>query len=113
MRDPVGDHRHFVRFENPGDPQPDGDGGFTEGWTPADPATWYVSIKPATARDLENVTAGTVIATATHIVRGRCHPGITTETRMIFEGRTFAITNVSNIEERDQEMQLICEERLN
>ena len=112
MRDPVGDHRHLVSFQNPGTPEPDEDGGFTEGWTPTVPPTWYVSINPATARDLENVTAGTVISTATHIVRGRFHPEITTETRMLFQGRTFHVTNVSNIEERGDEMQLICEERV-
>lgn len=112
MRDPVGDHRHLVTFENPGDPVPDGDGGFIEAWAPLSPPTWYVSIKAASLRDLESVTAGTVIATASHIVRGRWRPGITTETRMIFEGRTFQITNVTNLEERDREMQLVCEERV-
>jgi head-tail adaptor len=106
----IGDHRHLVLFQNPGPNVPDGDGGYTNTWTDLTPSSWYVSIEPATARDLERVAAGTVISTASHIVKGRFHPGVTTKTRMAFGGRTFSITGKANVEERSIDMELIAVE---
>jgi head-tail adaptor len=106
----IGDFRHLVTFQGPGTPVPDGDGGWTTAWTDLTPATWHVSIEPATARDLERVAAGTVMSTASHIVKGRHHPGVNTQTRMLFESRTFSITGVANLEERDIWMQLTAVE---
>lgn len=97
----IGEHRHLVLLQAPGAPVPDGDGGFTQTWTDLSPNTWYCSIKPATARDLERVAAGTVISSASHIVEGRYHAGITTKTRIIFNSRTLTVTGVSNPEERN------------
>lgn len=106
----IGDFRHLVLFQNPGAPASDGDGGFTHTWADLTPATWHVSIEPATTRDLERVAAGTVLSTASHIVKGRFHPGVTTATRMIFGGRTFSITGKANLEERSIHMELIAVE---
>ena len=106
----IGEHRHTVLFQNPGTPVADGDGGYTQVWSDLSPATWKVSIEPATARDLERIAAGTVISTATHIVTGRFHPGVTTETRMVFNGRLFSITGVANLEERGIAMELVAVE---
>ena len=78
----IGDYRHLVLLQSPGSPVPDGDGGWTETWSDLSPSTWHVSIEPATARDLERVSAGTVMSTASHIVKGRYHPGVTTKTRI-------------------------------
>src|SRR4026208_1417998 len=90
----IGEHRHLVVLRAPGAPVPEGDGGFTQTWTDLSPNTWYCSIKPATARDLERVAAGTVISSASHIVEGRYHAGITTKTRIIFNSRTLTGTGV-------------------
>ena len=109
---PRGAYRHIVTFEAPGVLVPDGDGGYTQGWGPLDPPTWYVAIRPATARDLENSTAGTVTTTASHIVIGDYRPDVTTTTRLIHEGRQFEITGIANLEERDRTMHLFCEELL-
>lgn len=106
----IGDLRHVVTFQNPGAPVPDGDGGWTTPWTDTDPATWHVSITPATARDLERTPHGTTISTATHIVKGRHHPDVTTQTRMLFQGRTFSINGVANFQERGIWMELIAVE---
>ena len=106
----VGTHRHLVLFQAPGAAVPDGDGGFTQTWSDLSPATWHVSIEPATAQDLERVGAGTVLSTASHIVKGRFHPGVTTQTRMIFGGRTFSITGKANLEERGIFMELVAVE---
>ena len=106
----IGELRHVVTLESPGPPVPDGDGGYTESWQPLNPATWNCSISSANARDLESLTAGTVVAQASHILRGRFHGGITTEARISFEGRTFNVLSVVNRDERDIETVLICSE---
>ena len=38
----IGEYRHRVRVELTGAAVPDGDGGFTTGFAPADPAEWRV-----------------------------------------------------------------------
>ena len=106
----IGDHRHRVLFQNPGPPVPDGDGNFTQSWTDLTPATWFVSIAPATAQDLERVASGTVLSTASHIVTGRFHPYVTTQTRMVFGGRTFSITGKATSAERAIDMTLVAVE---
>jgi head-tail adaptor len=106
----TGEYRHLVTFQSPGAPTPDGDGGWLTTWTDLTPATWHVSIEPATARDLERVASGTVLSTATHIVKGRNHPGVTLATRMLFSGRTFSITGVARPQERGITMELVAVE---
>jgi len=108
----VGDYRHAVTFQNPGPPVPDGDGGFSQSWIDLVPAAWRVSIEPATARALERVGAGTVTSAASHIVTGRYHPDVTTQTRMLFNGREFSITGMQNLEERGITMQLVAVEQV-
>ena len=109
----IGPNRHHVTLASPGDPIPDPDGGWIESWAPLDPADWDCSIEPATTRTLEAIGAGTVLAQATHIVKGRYHPGITTETRVTFEGRTLNVLSVANRDERDLETDLVCAEVVN
>jgi head-tail adaptor len=115
----VGSLRHLVTLEVPGPAQPDGDGGFTLTWAPLTPATWRAAIEPAPA--LEGVVAGTVQAVATHVLRGRYHPGITMQTRITKGARTaggalepgsqeFQITGIQNVEQRNVETVLVCVE---
>jgi head-tail adaptor len=99
-----GARRHLVTVQNPGPPVPDGDGGFTQTWTDGTPAMWYVAITPATQADLERLAAGTVISTASHVVRGDFHPEVTTLTRMLFGAQVFAITGTVNVDLRSIEM---------
>jgi head-tail adaptor len=105
----IGQDRQLVTFEEPSGPVPDGEGGYTQTPIPLDPPTWYVRIRPATARDAEKVTAGTVITHVSHIVHGRWHPGVTTRARMHCKGHTYQITSVVNLEERDREMELVAD----
>jgi head-tail adaptor len=105
----IGQMRQLATFETPGDPVPDGEGGYTQTWTPLDPPTWYVRVRPATVRDAEKVTAGTVITHVSHIVNGRWHPGVTTRARMTCKGHVYQVTSVVNIEERDREMELVAD----
>src|SRR5262245_17884753 len=112
MQSPIGTYRHKVTVQNPAGTVPDGDGGFIEGWADAVPPKLDVSITPATQRDLERTTAGTALATATHLVRGRWHPQINTTSRLLFKGRTFLVIFVGNPDERDWEMVLVVAEVL-
>src|SRR3954465_6025257 len=95
----IGAYRHRVTLEAPGEPVPDPDGGFTEDYAPLDPPTWDCAITQASVRTLEAIGAGSVIAQAPHLIRGRYHKGITTQTRVIFAGRTFSVIYVANRDE--------------
>jgi len=106
----VADRPHRVTLQNPGPAVPDGEGDTIPSWTDLNPPALSMKIAAATAADLERVTAGTVLATATHIVTGPFHPQITTQTRILFNGRSFSVTGVSNPEERNVELVLVCVE---
>lgn len=106
----VADRPHRVSLQNPGPSIPDGDGGSAQTWTDLVPPAWQAQIAPATARDLERVTAGTVLTTATHVVTGPYRPDVTTATRVLFNGRQFSVVGVSNPEERNVELVLVCVE---
>lgn len=108
-RQTIGSDAQLVTFEAPGAPMPDGDGGFTEDWQPLSPPTWYVRIRPITARDQEDLVAGTVITHVSHIVHGRYHPQISTRCRMLHAGQVFQVTGVENVELRNTEMILVAE----
>jgi SPP1 family predicted phage head-tail adaptor len=103
---------HRMWFQNPGPAVPDNDGGYTQSWTDLAPPALFVSIVNATAAALERIAGGTVIATATHIVTGPYHPQVTTQTRAVFDGRTFQVGNVIDREQRHQEMVLVCTEQV-
>ena len=105
----IGRDQQLVTFEDPGDPVPDGEGGYTQTPVPLSPATWYVRIRPATAKDAERLTAGTVLTHVSHVVHGRYHPGVTTRSRMLWKGHTYQITSVVNDESRGREMELVAD----
>jgi head-tail adaptor len=109
---PIASYRHRVTVQNPGPPVADGQGGYTEGWNDAVPPVLDVSITPATARDLERIAAGTVLTQATHLIRGRYHPQISTASHLLFGARVFAVIYVGNPEERNTEIVLVCAELL-
>jgi head-tail adaptor len=104
----IGTHRHLVTLQNPGAIVADADGNWTQ--IPTTLGTWYCSIEPATARDLERRVAGTVIASATHVLKGRYVAGVTTQTKIVFQGRTFNVTGVANVEERSIDMEILAVE---
>jgi len=108
----IGALRHSIVLENPGPAVPDGDGGFTQAWVPNLPSPVWASITPASARDLERLVAGSVQSNATHVVRIRYHANISTQTRVTFGTRVFEVTGVQNPDERNIELVLICQERV-
>jgi head-tail adaptor len=106
----IGRRDKIVVVQTPGPAVPDGDGGYTHTWADANPRTWHVSIEPATTRDLERVAAGTVIATASHLVTGPYRPDLTTQTRLLFGARVFNVTGIANPSEKNEELILVCVE---
>lgn len=106
----IGDYRHVATFQTP-TTVPDGDGGMTETWVDLDPP-WHVAIQPATVRDLERQAAGTIVATATHIIRGRYRADVKVDARMLFDGRTFRITGVATPKEKKLELWLFAVETI-
>lgn len=110
MSIPIGERRHRITLQNPGPPVANGDGGFTQTWTDLVPPSMYAKIATATARDLQREAAGTVLSAATHIITMPYHPGVTTKTRILFDGRTFDVTGVSDPDERHIDTVAICTE---
>jgi head-tail adaptor len=93
------------------------DGGFDDVLTPLSPATLFADIRPATARDLERMAAGTVISTETLLVMLPFHAGITTKTRLTWldrAGRSHAanVTGVNNPQQRCVELVLVAVEQV-
>lgn len=102
--------RHRVTVQNPSASVPDGDGGFTQTPANAAPATVWAEIRPATARDLERVVGATVQSSASHLVRMRYHPAVTTQSQFRFGARVFNVTGVQNVDERNVELVIACQE---
>lgn len=105
----IGRDSELVFFEEPSAPVRDHEGGYSEGWTPLNPPTWYVRVRAATVRDQESVIAGTVVTHLTVMVHGRYHPGVTTKTRMTFKGQVYQVTSVVNVDGQDTEMNLTAD----
>ncbi len=76
-------------------------------WTPR--FTRWAKIEPLTGRKLE--IARQLVPTATHQVTMRFDADVTVRDRVIFEGRTFYIGDVTDIEERKVRMELTCTEK--
>src|SRR5262245_50843944 len=108
---PRGAYRHLVTLQGPGGTVPDGDGGWITTPTDLDPPTWWCAINPASVRDLERLTAGTAVTSASFIVTGDYHPGITTQTQITFEGRLLFVNGTVDPEERHITTIAFCEER--
>jgi head-tail adaptor len=114
-RTSIGDRPHWVRFMGPGTAVPDGDGGYTTTPVPLDPPGLFGRVAPATAADMERMTAGTVISTATHLVAIPYHPQVTTQTRVLYtdllnQEHDFNVVAVNNPEMRNVELLLTCVE---
>ena|SRR5688572_33458514 len=103
---------HLVTLTGGGEPAPDGEGGWTVEGAPLTPPTWYCRIDPASAANLEQMTAGTAVTRATHVLAGPYHPQITTTTQIGFNGRTFFVNGVINPGERNVETIAFCEEQV-
>lgn len=105
-----GARRQYVTLATAGEPQDDGDGGYTQTPVPLNPPAVFVQMVPATARELERHFASTVVSTATSIVTMPYHPEVTTKTVITFGTRTLNVLGVANPEERNRETVCACAE---
>ena len=108
----IGDYRHLVVFQDPGPALPDGAGGYTQTWTDLAPATWKVAVRPAAASDLERVGSGTVTTQGAAIVSGHYHAGVSTRSRMLYNGKTWSVTGVRYIDTIPPAMDLAVVEQV-
>lgn len=90
----VGALRHYVTLDDP-----------VEDRTPVvfDPNHWWLSIEPAAPGEFDEQRV-------THICRGRYHPQVTFNTRITHRGRQLFVRGIQNVEERNVEMVLLCQE---
>ena len=107
---PIGDYKHVVTFQDPVD-VPDGLGGYTQTWQDLAPATWRVQVAPSAASDQERSAGGTVMTAVLTTIRGHYHPGVSTRTRMLHNGKTYAITAATFVDERPPRMELSAVEQ--
>jgi head-tail adaptor len=107
---PTSQQRHRITLDGAAR-IPDGDGGYIEGWSPLTPPSAWASIQAATPRGLEKVTASVAVqAVATHLVLMDYHAQLTVTSRVTYHGRHFQIHVIENVDERNQQLVLVCSE---
>lgn len=67
-----------------------------------EPDVWDCSVSSVATQVVDGLTG--------FYVRGRFHPGITLETQILFEERTFQVQAITDVDERHVELQLFCVE---
>jgi len=112
MPTPTGSRPHRVFVQNPAAPVPDGDGAFTPTWVDLVPNSLFVSVEAPAPADLERLQAETSTAAGLRTVRGNYHPQITTQSRLILNGRILSVVGVSDPDARQVELVLLCVEQV-
>lgn len=102
----AGKLRHEIDLEQYSETQ-DGTGDPVKGWTAFASGVW-ASIDPLTGR--EAFAAAQVLASVTHRVRLRYVAGVNSKMRVKYGSRYFRILEVKDLEERNRELELLCEE---
>ena len=97
--------RHRVAIEQEGRAG-DGGGGAAQSWTTF--ATISAAVVPLSGREAE--LAAQVGSVVSHRVEIRYRAGVTSKMRVKFGSRVLNIRAVLNIEERNRELHLMCEE---
>jgi len=100
--------RHRVIIQEPTAGTPDAFNESTDTWSTF--ATVWAEVKPLNAN--ENIRNEQVVMDATHIITIRHLSGITPDMRISFDSRTFNISSIINVFERNKEIQLVCKEEV-
>jgi len=98
--------RHKIYVQNPSEVS-DAQGGADGAWSTHQPACW-ASVEPLSTR--EQFWQSQLQTIGTHKVTMRYTALITSRSRILFGTRTFEITSLTNTEERNEELTLICVE---
>lgn len=91
----IGTLRQVATLAAMGVTSPDGDGGYIPIPSALSPPEWRCAIEKASAKSAERIFSSTVVAIATHIIRGRFHAGITTQTQLTWVDRA-GVTHIAN-----------------
>jgi SPP1 family predicted phage head-tail adaptor len=102
----IGKMRHRISLLEPSEVQDELGGMSLSGWTVF--AEVWASIEAVSGN--EKFAAGQFVSTSTHRIIIRYQDGITSNFQVLFEGRKFQITNVSNPTERSHMLVLDCVE---
>ena len=94
----IGVFRHRVSLANAPTTTPDSDGFYAD----LSPSSVWASIEPFAPQNGDRVT--------THLVRMRYHAGVTLETKITFGSRQLFVKGIQNVQERNEELRLLCEE---
>lgn len=97
--------RHRVTIQEETDTE-DEQGGYTSAWSTL--CKLWAQIEPLTAS--EQFYRGGLQAGVTHRVTLRYRDDIGPTNRVVFNSRTFNIRGVRNIDERNTDLELLCEE---
>ena len=81
-------------------------GGDAETWTRL--ATVWAEVKPLSAR--EALEAQRMTSTASHFITVRYRDDLAPNMRVVWRGRTFEISQVENLDGRDEAIRLWCSE---
>jgi hypothetical protein len=110
---PTGKRVHRAQVAQVTGSAPNPDGGWTDVYTPLDPPDWDCEVAEATPKNLESIGAGTVLAQATHVLRGDYHPGLTTKCRVTVTADRVHLMNVIAVLDpglRGVQTNLVCAE---
>jgi SPP1 family predicted phage head-tail adaptor len=106
----AGQLRHKVRLETPAYTD-DGQGGRTRAATPWTSLGYsWAAVEPLTSKD--QFFAQHLQNRVSHRVTIRYRDDVTAECRVVFRSRTLTIRSLRNIDERDKEIELLCEENV-
>ena len=83
-------------------------GEITRAWTTV--ATRQMSVAPILGREYMN--AQQVQSDVTHRVRMRYYDGLTSEHRLLFDGRVLHILSILNPFERNEQLEVMCKEQV-
>lgn len=104
-----------MRVQNPPTPVTNGDGDFTAVPVDADPAYLWASIRAANQRAMERLVSSTIASEATHLIKTRFHPDVTTQTVLTWTDRagrshTANVIYVDDVESAGVELTVLGKE---
>ena len=105
----IGQKRHRVTLANP-TASADSDGGYTETWAQLLTTDVWASIEPVSTGSIERLFANVVEAKLSHLVGIRYYKTVSTKTRLTFGARYLYVRGIRNVDERNEQMWLACEE---
>lgn len=102
----IAELRHFIKFQHKVQTSDDM-GGFTHTWETY--KEMMAAIWPVSSKELrENMRMN---SSTTHNIRIRYTPGITSKMKINFNDRVFDIQGILNPDEKNQWLDLVCDEQ--